>query len=77
MPVVCYNCGSTIGHLIIPFFDELVTKKKMGGNLNDNRDICEKLKVSRDCCKKTLITFVPDNILRRYFTMRYGTDRIL
>jgi DNA-directed RNA polymerase subunit N (RpoN/RPB10) len=77
MPVVCFNCGSTIGHLIIPFYDFLIAKSKMGGNMNDNRDICEQLKVSRDCCKKTLITFVPDNTLRRYLAIRYKDDKIL
>lgn len=76
MSVVCFSCGGTIGHLILPFYDALVAKKKKGGNLSDNSDICEELGVHRDCCRVRLISFVPENELRQVLEKTYGRDMI-
>jgi DNA-directed RNA polymerase subunit N (RpoN/RPB10) len=59
--ITCVNCNTTIGHLYIPFIKLMNEKKKKKGNMQNNSDICEKLKVARPCCRRKLICAIPDD----------------
>ena len=59
--VNCRNCGITISEKWF-IFKQLVRekrKKNEKGEIN-NSDILAKLNIVRDCCKKEIITSLPD-----------------
>lgn len=58
---ICRECNTTVGHLYIPFMKLMEEKKIKGGDMSDNRDICEKLKIAKYCCRMQLLCDVPDD----------------
>lgn len=56
--IVCVNCGSTLSEKYFKFHEEVKKRK----NIEDNRDLFKKLNITRQCCKITINTSLPDKI---------------
>lgn len=48
MAAKCFECGKTVCHLYIPFYEKLKEKKEKNEN---NSDIFKDLKIYNLCCK--------------------------
>lgn len=71
VPILCFTCSSTIGHLYIPFHVMLERKRIDGGDITDNRDICQTLKINKDCCRMHILTSMPDKNLKKMLEYIY------
>ena len=66
--LICEECGATLNYKCA-LFKMALKKKKLGGHdISDNRDLIKGMNLTRECCKKNVLSTMLDSSLYEHLT---------